>query len=145
MGMDTSNLEKCIICGQEIDETDVFVGKCLHQVHKKCLSTEGANISRCPQCSEEIGTNLVEGDCTICLETLKNGIYITNCRHSFHRECISKWASQNETCPYCRSPVPKEDILGEYIIDSTSSENVADVPDEYWDDIGTYWAMFVTS
>ena len=44
-------------------------------------------------------------DCSICLEKLnKNKVYL-NCSHYFHKDCINKWKTRNNTCPICRTRI----------------------------------------
>ena len=44
-------------------------------------------------------------DCSICLEKLnKNKVYL-NCNHYFHKDCINKWKTRNNTCPICRTRI----------------------------------------
>jgi hypothetical protein len=44
--------------------------------------------------------------CAICYEALHEGDEITtsNCRKTFHRQCIMEWLMQHDLCPYCRNP-----------------------------------------
>ena len=41
--------------------------------------------------------------CYICYDDIKDGTYMTKCKHYFHTVCISKWFSRKKNCPYCRS------------------------------------------
>lgn len=47
--------------------------------------------------------------CSICLEELKNNIYISPCNHRFHKKCIKnyiKYNTDHETpslCPLCKA------------------------------------------
>ena len=47
---------------------------------------------------------LVDEDCCICLETLKDNGHIgmLKCGHKFHARCIKTWTTENSTCPLCR-------------------------------------------
>ena len=47
---------------------------------------------------------LIDEDCCICLETLKdNGhIGVLKCGHKFHARCIKTWTNEHTTCPLCR-------------------------------------------
>lgn len=47
----------------------------------------------------------IEGDCSICLESLANNTKIVTtkeCNHKFHLSCLNKWVKENPSCPYCR-------------------------------------------
>ena len=47
-----------------------------------------------------------EDDCSICLESKLSGDIIElECTHTFHKECINKWLTNNESCPYCRQDI----------------------------------------
>ena len=41
--------------------------------------------------------------CAICLCTEQNEVVQSPCKnHTFHKECLTKWFHENETCPVCR-------------------------------------------
>lgn len=44
--------------------------------------------------------------CSICLDTHLHTITL-NCNHTFGEECIGSWLQNHNTCPLCRSIVPK--------------------------------------
>ena len=49
-------------------------------------------------------------DCAICLRPLRSGPRRGGallCRHEFHSACLEKWARTNQTCPICRSALPR--------------------------------------
>jgi hypothetical protein len=48
--------------------------------------------------------------CSICLESLQNGIINTECNHTFHKICLEKWLNLNNTCPYCRNVITRSVI-----------------------------------
>lgn len=43
--------------------------------------------------------------CTICLEDEKEDLIKLNCNHIYHKDCIAKWISSNNSCPICRLSV----------------------------------------
>lgn len=47
-----------------------------------------------------------EDNCPICLERIGDGVTLSVCTHSFHRNCIGTWIQQHSgTCPECRKRV----------------------------------------
>ena len=46
-----------------------------------------------------------DNNCPVCLEELKDNVYITPCNHKFCKECITRWMSINRICPYCRQSI----------------------------------------
>ena len=53
---------------------------------------------------ELISTNDIQ--CSICMSLLNDndiGCKLKICNHIFHKDCILKWLSRNNTCPICRS------------------------------------------
>ena len=40
-------------------------------------------------------------ECPICYEPM-NASTTLKCGHTFHKECIDRWAEHHCTCPYCR-------------------------------------------
>lgn len=51
--------------------------------------------------------NLLLDECSICLETYKinDKILNLNCRHGYHKDCLSEWLKNNNTCPQCRENI----------------------------------------
>lgn len=43
--------------------------------------------------------------CTICQETMSNGLRLRYCRHCFHSTCIQEWFTRSALCPVCRHDV----------------------------------------
>ena len=43
-------------------------------------------------------------ECSICLESIgSTAIFVTKCKHIFHRGCINKWCKTTNSCPLCRT------------------------------------------
>eukprot|EP01006_Ploeotia_vitrea_P041947 TRINITY_DN66588_c13_g9_i1.p1 TRINITY_DN66588_c13_g9~~TRINITY_DN66588_c13_g9_i1.p1 ORF type:complete len:448 (-),score=276.88 TRINITY_DN66588_c13_g9_i1:222-1493(-) len=49
--------------------------------------------------------------CPVCQDDMSPGDWAVElpCRHSFHRECISRWLQIQHTCPMCRYELPAEE------------------------------------
>lgn len=58
-------------------------------------------------------------DCTICLETIDQYQYALTCAHVFHKECITLWLKENNTCPLCRTQI---EINSNYVDDGVINE-----------------------
>ena len=43
--------------------------------------------------------------CCICLTEIKNkkSIFLENCNHEYHVDCLTEWFKIKQTCPSCRS------------------------------------------
>ncbi|KAF8105975.1 hypothetical protein N665_0149s0005 [Sinapis alba] len=56
--------------------------------------------------------------CSICIEdfsdTHENIIWMPQCKHMFHQDCLFEWLSRQNSCPLCRSTVPMEDQEAEH-------------------------------
>ena len=48
---------------------------------------------------------LDDTNCAICQDVLATGTRLRNCRHSFHRNCITNWFAMSVRCPVCRDDV----------------------------------------
>lgn len=94
---------------------DIF--RFLHILAKKIRSFRNlkrvySNLSGCPF--------VHSGTCPICREEMEEGRVI-KCGHSFHMECIKKWAEKQQVCPICRMEmfrgqnVVKIETEGEFI------------------------------
>jgi len=53
----------------------------------------------------EIYFDTLNKKCPICTEDLLKGeeIYITDCKHYYHKKCIIKWFQNSYNCPLCRN------------------------------------------
>ena len=64
------------------------------------MTNEIVDITQCKSKKKE--------QCSICLKKIKRKrqLYITECSHHFHKNCIKKWFKQNINCPNCRNEKP---------------------------------------
>ena len=46
--------------------------------------------------------DMIDEECSICLNTFDNEISILDCGHKFHTSCIERWSQIKPTCPLCR-------------------------------------------
>jgi len=103
-----------------------FFCKCLNKCLQNLNVKKEMNIEKktCVYITTKKTTYLAEyfkkiniNKCTICLMKIKNkDLFITNCAHKFHIECICKWCDINNICPICRFKCPIiEKNLDEYI------------------------------
>ncbi len=45
-------------------------------------------------------------ECPICLEILQSSdIYVLNCLHKYHKECIVDWSKRSNLCPLCNGSI----------------------------------------
>ena len=92
----------------------------LHPDQSKTDRTIGIN---------DIETEYSENDsscalCCICLNVYKEGEEVcwsknTDCRHSFHRECVEQWLLKHDDCPYCRK---------QYIVPNNQDVELGNLP-----------------
>lgn len=49
-------------------------------------------------------TNKMEQECPICLQNFEknDAVYLTNCIHIYHFNCLALWAPHQMICPICR-------------------------------------------
>jgi len=70
-----------------------------------------------------------DSPCAICQEPItSNGVRIRQCRHSYHRSCISNWFSMSVRCPVCRYDIREVGQSGQ--TSAASSENSAPAEDQ---------------
>jgi hypothetical protein len=54
---------------------------------------------------------MLQGECSICYETIKNHVMEVNCQNIFCGNCITTWLSKHNTCPLCRMNVNTNDLV----------------------------------
>ena len=57
---------------------------------------------------ETVQSSLIQEEdkiCPICIDTCVT--VQTYCKHNYCTECLTKWVSSHQTCPYCRDPITK--------------------------------------
>ena len=52
----------------------------------------------------------MRGDCIICYETKQLEYECTQCQQLICNECYTMWFKNNNTCPYCRSKIVKNNV-----------------------------------
>jgi hypothetical protein len=64
--------------------------------------------------------------CIICVEDLKEKKAIIDCGHAFCLECIEKWSTIENTCPYCKKEFTKitEKRVGAPLLNSRKSQGL---------------------
>lgn len=52
-----------------------------------------------------------EKDCAICMQSLhcEEIATVITCQHTFHFRCLEEWGQFSDTCPTCRSDLPRQD------------------------------------
>ena len=48
--------------------------------------------------------NIVNVNCSICLNNIHNAATLISCQHAFCFECIESWFKLKKICPLCKSP-----------------------------------------
>jgi len=83
-------------------------------------------------------------DCPICHDAINadSGITTLACSHSYHLKCITRWISENETCPCCRkevgdyekihkkSPLARLERTQTYISENAFPDNIDEMIEE---------------
>ena len=67
--------------------------------------------------------SIQENTCLICLEEniIEDPYVCNNCNVSYHRECLTKWLTEKDTCPHCRHEI--SEILDNIVITVTQQDN----------------------
>lgn len=68
------------------------------------ISAAGGFCVRITQESVELDSSVPPDDwhCVICLGEDDKGAILTNCGHTFHARCLTRWLRQSGCCPLCR-------------------------------------------
>ena len=90
-------------------ENDLEQERLLEDTNNQTLRTKhNSNIKEAFKILDE--TNIIpwndklEKSCPICLESFEHmdAIYLTNCIHVYHYECLGLWVVNSPICPICR-------------------------------------------
>lgn len=76
----------------------------IFEATKYIRQLEGVTLGRDPSPGEE-----VDDMCGICRDKLREPIVLW-CTHAFCTECITTWADEHLTCPYCRHSIPRNAV-----------------------------------
>jgi len=50
--------------------------------------------------------------CPVCLEEVPFKLsHVTTCRHTYHKECITRWFEASDECPVCRSEQSTDPLI----------------------------------
>lgn len=120
---DTKISEKLIEDGKEVIYINNYSKKLKGTFYSKTLSTHiHMLIKICKEAQipyrivfnenefEKATEECDAAECSICLE--KNDqqyCKIKSCGHIFHKKCLNKWFSTNNSCPYCRCQIVKKE------------------------------------
>lgn len=58
-----------------------------------------------------IKTSVEIPNCSICLDSCKNGLGVIACGHVFHEICVDHWIKTNQRCPICRAQMRSSQVL----------------------------------
>lgn len=63
------------------------------------------------QVTKEMMGNDGTAECSICMDNVEIGSDITElpCKHWFHKDCVTAWLKEHDTCPHCRKPITEPD------------------------------------
>ena len=67
---------------------------------------------------------VLEGNCNICLEKLKNPVLESHCQNVFCGECLLTWLRRKSNCPLCRANIHNSDLI--YIETETEIKQIED-------------------
>jgi hypothetical protein len=59
---------------------------------------------------------LAISECIICSDSFEK-CNITKCGHSFCEKCILNCINLNNSCPTCKTPLKKEELIKNHIVD----------------------------
>lgn len=64
-------------------------------------------------------SEILSGDCNICLEKISNPVMEPNCQNVFCGSCLLKWLETKPTCPLCRGTIKTSQLM--YINDEKNN------------------------
>ena len=105
-----SNLERCPKGTHRNRKTKECEEKSAIKEKKRC--PKGTRRNRKTKECEENASSIVKSVndvCSVCLGTIHDDKYKTECNHTFHSKCLGGWCSRlsdgKKTCPYCREKI----------------------------------------
>lgn len=67
--------------------------------------------------------------CSICIDKIDTDKMTTDCGHSFHNDCFSRWTVLYNNCPICRMPK----VLKQKETDAEYYFPVSPIKPHYWE------------
>lgn len=66
-------------------------------------------------------------DCAVCYEAVSaaTGHCTLSCKHSFHIACLTRWSTENPSCPMCRNPLGVTEAPAKQLTFTWNMENVS--------------------
>jgi SNF2 family DNA or RNA helicase len=55
--------------------------------------------------------NMINSQCNICMETIKDPVLESNCYNIFCGKCLFNWLKTKNNCPLCRNVIKMEDLI----------------------------------
>eukprot|EP01103_Thecamoeba_quadrilineata_P003683 TRINITY_DN13437_c0_g1_i1.p1 TRINITY_DN13437_c0_g1~~TRINITY_DN13437_c0_g1_i1.p1 ORF type:complete len:360 (-),score=65.88 TRINITY_DN13437_c0_g1_i1:160-1200(-) len=96
---------------QEDDGLDSILNR-LMELHQppKAPPTSQTFIDTLPQRDIDDDNKMECPSCTVCFDEFEVGSSASYlpCKHQFHKDCITPWLSEHNTCPVCRFSLPTE-------------------------------------
>ena len=101
----------------EIEMNDIIQERIESQIMQESLETAQNNDSYNDNLKVNLNLSEYNNDinlhknnkfCSICQEQFenKNNIFITNCSHFFHNDCLETWIKYKQFCPNCKLNIP---------------------------------------
>lgn len=115
-GGNTKNIAKLVRekKQEELDEIKSRIRVLTIHNKKKQIKILEDKIKRIEVQIEELDkryTEILSGNCSICLEKITNPVMEPNCQNVFCGKCLLKWLDSNRTCPLCRSDVKNNQLI----------------------------------
>lgn len=106
-GSETSNIKELVKQKkeEEIKELEKKIEILTIQSRTNKIPAVQTEINRIKSQINELDTrfsNVLESDCNICLDKIKNPVMEPNCQNIMCSECLLTWLKTHSTCPLCR-------------------------------------------
>ena len=83
------NCKNCETCEKKIHLDQPYINRGENIEHLECYNLK----------------NQKKNECSICLDSIDDDLFLTECCHKFHSKCIKSWYNHSPECPNCRGNI----------------------------------------
>ena len=110
---------------EELDQIEAYLQVSIKHNKENQIIKAKEKIQRIKKQIDELDKrykNMLNGDCNICFDKIKDPVMEPGCQNLFCGKCLLTWLKDNSTCPLCRKNVSIRELV--YINSDEKQQNI---------------------